>query len=84
MCRAVTIATNVRGSGKGPNRWITLSSANVYLDHPQYSRHEETLNIDLFGSDGDPADRIAIELDAQSAGKLIDAIRAALLQGADE
>jgi hypothetical protein len=45
---------------------------------------EHTLNIDLTDPDGDPARRVALELTAESAQRLVAAIQEALAAVPDE
>ena len=78
MCTYTTERRTVTGSGKGPDRWTRLDTATVYYDHPVHASAEHTLNIDLAPRDGAPGDRVALELTAEAALALADAIRAAL------
>ena len=79
MCTYATVRAVVDGSAKGPGGdWLRVSSATVYFDHPVHAPAEHTLNIDLANPDGGPAARIAIELTATSARRLVDAIQSAL------
>ncbi len=74
MCTYTTERCAVAGAGKGPQRWLPLTAATVYLDHPVAAMAEHTLNIDLTPRDG-PADaRVAVELTASSALDLVDAV----------
>jgi hypothetical protein len=82
MCTYATVQVPVEGSGKGPaGDWLRVSTATVYFDHPVHAMAEHTLNIDLADL-ADPARgpsaRVAVELTAESARRLIAAIEAAL------
>jgi hypothetical protein len=85
MCTYATIATGVDGSAKGPNgSWFRVTDATVYFDHPVHALAEHTLNIDLAAPTRGPAARVAIELTAESARSLVQAIEAALASGGAE
>ena len=47
MCSYLTVATEVAGSAKGPRGWFSVTSANVYFDHPFHAPFDHTLNIDF-------------------------------------
>jgi hypothetical protein len=78
MCTYSTERVEVAGSGKGPDGWFQLSLACVYLDHPQRTRAEHTLNIDFLNPGQGPSARVAVELSEASARALAGAIHAAL------
>ena len=79
MCTYATVQEAVEGSAKGPGgTWMRVSDATVYYDHPVHAMAEHTLNIDLADPRQGPAARIAIELTADSARRLVNAIEAAL------
>lgn len=79
MCTYTTEHADITGSGKGPNgSWLNVTNATVYFDHPVHAMAEHTLNIDLSDPSKGPAARIAMELTAESARKLVAAIEAAL------
>ena len=78
MCTYTTERIRVAGAGKGPQRWVRLADATVYLDHPVAAMAEHTLNIDLTPADGPPDARVALELSADSALDLVDAVLAAI------
>jgi hypothetical protein len=78
MCTYTTEQRAISGSGKGASGWFALSTATVYFDHPVHAQAEHTLNIDFADPARGPAARVAVELTAESACALVDAIRAAL------
>jgi len=79
MCTYTTLTEAVEGSAKGPEgRWLRVSTATVYYDHPVHAMAEHTLNIDLADPTGGPAARVGIELTAASALRLAEAIEEAL------
>jgi hypothetical protein len=78
MCTYTTEQTPIEGSGKGRDGWFRLTTATVYYDHPVHAPADHTLNIDFADPTAGPAARVAVELTAESALALVDAIRAAL------
>ena len=85
MCTYATISTGVEGSAKGPNgSWFRVTDATVYFDHPVHALAEHTLNIDLAAPARGPSARVAVELTAESARSLVQAIEAALASAGAE
>jgi hypothetical protein len=78
MCSYLTMTARISGSGFGADGWFPLEKAVVSFDHPQDAPVEHALCLDLRAPGGDPAARVAIELDAPSARRLAAAILAAL------
>lgn len=78
MCTYITELIEVTGSGKGRAGWFDLTDASVYVDHPVAAQAEHTLNIDFRNPALGPQARVAVELTAESALALVDAIHAAL------
>ncbi|MGH3322283.1 MAG: DUF6295 family protein [Streptosporangiaceae bacterium] len=78
MCTYATEKVEVAGSGKGPEGWFPLSAATVYFDHPVHAPADHTLNIDFLNPGRGPSARVAVELTADSARELVDAIQTAL------
>jgi hypothetical protein len=79
MCTYATAGAEIDGSAKGPNgSWFHVSDATVYFDHPVHAMAEHTLNIDFANPSGGPSARVAVELTAASARKLLTAIESAL------
>jgi hypothetical protein len=79
MCTYATVKTTVEGSAKGPeSRWFAVTDATVYFDHPVHAMAEHTLNIDFADPARGPGARVAVELTAASAERLIEAVREAL------
>jgi hypothetical protein len=78
MCTYTTERRSIEGSGKGPEGWFRLTSATVYYDHPVHAMADHTLNIDLAAPSKGPHARVAVELTAESALELVDAIVSAL------
>jgi hypothetical protein len=78
MCTYLTERVEVTGSGKGASGWFALSDATVYFDHPVHASAEHTLNIDFLNPGKGPSARVAVELTAESARALAQAIEATL------
>jgi len=79
MCTYTTEQREVEGSAKGPGgTWFRVDRATIYFDHPVHAMAAHTLNIDLADPAGGPSARLAIELTASSARRLVDAIESAL------
>jgi len=78
MCTYQTERIAISGSGKGPQGWFRLSDASVYFDHPVHAPADHTLNIDFLNPGEGPSARVAVELTAESARALAEAISAAL------
>jgi hypothetical protein len=78
MCTYHTERVEAAGSAKGPAGWFPLRLASVYLDHPQHTPADHTLNIDFLNPELGPSTRVAVELTEDSARSLAAAILAAL------
>jgi hypothetical protein len=78
MCTYLTEKVQISGSGKGPAGWFKLTDASVYFDHPVHAQAEHTLNIDFLDPAAGPSARVAVELTAESARALAQAIQATL------
>lgn len=78
MCTYRTEQVAVEGSGKGMASWFPVTEAIVYYDHPQHAAAEHTLNLDFRNPARGPSARVAVELTADSARALAEAILASL------
>ena len=79
MCTYATVRESVDGSAKGPNgTWFTVTDVTVYFDHPAHTMAEHTLNIDVANPTIGTSTRVAVELTAESARRLIRALAQAL------
>jgi hypothetical protein len=78
MCTYLTEKIAIQASGKGPQGWIPLTDATVYVDHPVHFPQEHTVNIDFVNPGRGPSARIALEMTEESALALVEAIRRAL------
>jgi len=68
----------IDGSGKGPQGWFTLREANVSYDHPFDAPFEHALSLDFVNEAEGPGARVAVELSAEAARKLVETITAVL------
>jgi uncharacterized protein DUF6295 len=78
MCTDITHRAEVTGAGYAAGEWIDLRTAVIAFDHPAELPLEHALSIDFRAGNGDPAARVAVELDADSARQLAYAILMAL------
>jgi hypothetical protein len=83
MCTMIVEKVKVDGCGKGKDGWFTLTGANVSYDHPFNAPLEHALNIDFVNESQGPGARVAVELSAEAAEKLVETIQA-VLKKADE
>lgn len=84
MCTGIIETAEVLGSGKGPDGWFKLKQVNVSYDHPTETPLENALTIDFVNPKEGPSARVAVELDPESARRLVDAILSALSRGESE
>ncbi|WP_329562531.1 DUF6295 family protein [Kitasatospora sp. NBC_01266] len=79
MCTYLTVKDEIDGSAKGPGgSWLHVRDLAVYFDHPVHAMAEHTVNIDLSDPSKGPSARVALELTAESARRLVTAIQEAL------
>jgi hypothetical protein len=81
MCTYIVEKASIYGSAKGPDGWIKVDTANVYFDHPYHAQLDHALGIDFVDESAGSPQRIAIEISAQSARRLVEGILAALEAG---
>ena len=74
MCTYITERVVVSGSGKAQAGWFPVTDASVYFDHPVSAPFEHALTIDVLNPGQGPGARVAVELDAESARNLANAI----------
>jgi Family of unknown function (DUF6295) len=74
MCTYQTEMLQVSGSAKGPARWLRVTDACVYVDHPVHALAGHTVNVDLRDPALGPAARVAFELHPEAARSLAEAI----------
>jgi len=80
MCTMIAQQVKITGSGKAGSNWFKVNQASVSYDHPFDMPLEYALNIDLTNQAGGPGARVAVELDAESARRLVEAIQEVMLQ----
>lgn len=71
MCTMIIQQAKIDGSGRGRQGWFTLSEANVSYDHPFNAPYEHALNIDFVNESMGPGARVAVELSAEAARRLV-------------
>ncbi|NNN15965.1 MAG: hypothetical protein HKL82_08940 [Acidimicrobiaceae bacterium] len=74
MCTYSTEKVRISGSAKGASGWFKATEATVYFDHPVHAPLGHSLNVDLMNPEQGPEFRAAMELDAESARGLAEAI----------
>ena len=79
MCSYITEKTEILGSAKGADGWSSVTSAQVYFDHPYHAALDHALAIDFMTADA--TRKIAVEMSAESARALVASILAALESG---
>ena len=84
MCTWIVQTAKLSGSGKTASGWMPVTKANVCYDHPAHAFMEHSLNIDFVNEDAGPDARVAVEISAESAQELVNAILAALEEGSKE
>ena len=80
MCTMISQQVKIAGSGKGTGGWFSVRQANVSYDHPFNAPLEHALNIDFVNEAMGPGARVAVELSAESAQALVEAVLAVLAQ----
>ena len=81
MCSYIVEKVGVTGSAKGQAGWISIDTANVYFDHPFHASLDHALGVDFINEKDGALERIAIEISAESARELAQAILVALDRG---
>jgi len=77
MCTMIAQQVQVNGSGKVGGNWTRIDLASVSYDHPYDLPLEYSLNLDFTNPAGA---RVAVELDAASAHKLLETIQEVMRQ----
>jgi hypothetical protein len=78
MCTMIVEKAEISGSGKGAKGWFKLEQVNVAYDHPFHAPLEHALTLDFVNEAQGLEARVAVELSAESAQKLVQTILAAL------
>ena len=78
MCRFGPVPViEMSGSAKGTARWTSIAHAQVYHDHPFSAPFDDAVIVDLLNQDRDASSRVGLELNADSARALGEALLAA-------
>jgi Family of unknown function (DUF6295) len=80
MCTMIAEQAKINGSGKAGSDWFKMDLASVTYDHPFNMTLEYTLNLDFTSQSGEPGERVAVEMDWNSALKLVELIHAVMQQ----
>jgi hypothetical protein len=80
MCTMIVKQVEIEGCGKGTRGWFEVRQADVSYDHPFHAPFEHALNIDFVNEAQGPGARVAVELSAESARSLVEAVQAVLAQ----
>ncbi len=81
MCAGHVETVEGTGSAKGRDGWFPLGQVHAVYDHSFHAQTEESLIIDFVNPDRGPGARMSVELSANSARRLIQAIQDALEDG---
>lgn len=81
MCSWIVEKAEMEGVAKGPDGWMDIRQANVYFDHPFKAPMDHALIIDFVHDPDRPNGRVAIEISADSAQRLVESINRALTTG---
>ena len=81
MCTWSIETAEMYGSGKGADGWFRMTQANVYFDHPYDAPLDHALIIDFVADPEKPGNRVAVEISADSARRLMKSIEIALESG---
>ena len=80
MCTMISQKVKIAGCGTGTSGWFEVDQALVSYDHPYQAQLEHALNIDFVNEALGPGARVAVELDAAAARRLVETIQAVLEQ----
>jgi hypothetical protein len=81
MCSWIVEKAEMFGVAKGSEGWIDIKQANVYFDHPYKAALDHALIVDFVRDPEKPDGRVAIEISAESAKRLVESINRALSTG---
>ena len=81
MCSWIVEKAKMEGVAKGPDGWFDVKQANVYFDHPFKAPMDHALIIDFVKDPDRPDGRVAVEISAESAMRLVESINRALTTG---
>ena len=83
MCTWIVEKATLSGSAKGGGQWFPLGEAAVYYDHPYHAPFDHVLTVDFAHDPAQADQRVRVELDYDSARRLIASMQAALDSGVD-
>ena len=83
MCTWIIEKATVNGSAKGGGSWFAVNEAAVYYDHPYPAPFDHVLTVDIAADLERPEHRVRLELDRDSAQRLVVAMQSALDSGTE-
>ncbi|MGC8513231.1 MAG: DUF6295 family protein [Acidimicrobiales bacterium] len=78
MCTNISESAAIKGAGKGPAGWFSLTQATVGFDHATHSDAEHALLLDFTNYDLGTDARVAVELDLTSGRALLEQLKATI------
>jgi hypothetical protein len=81
MCTSISGQIDTTGSAKGATGWFPLAKITVGYDHPAHLQDNHAILLDFVNHTLGSGARVAVELTADSARKLIDALTHTLAAG---
>jgi len=72
MCTNIATKTPVNGSAKTASGWMRVNEATMSFDHATHVWLDHALRIDFLDANNEYADRVAVELDLESARALLE------------
>lgn len=78
MCTGLVQKARVRGAGKSVDGWIPLDEVRVMYDCTYHTSEPVGVNIDFVNEKERPGERVAVELNPESAMGLVHAIMESL------
>ena len=84
MCSYIVEKLSCSAAPRPGDAWRRIDTAHVYFDHPCDAPLDHALSIDFLNHSAGSRDRVAVELSADSARELANAILAALERGEKE
>lgn len=81
MCTSISGQIPTNGSAKGATGWFSLANITVGYDHPAHLNDNHAILLDFVNYDLGSHGRVAVELTADSARRLIASLCDTLAQG---
>ena len=78
MCTAISATTSIKGAGKGPQGWFSITLATVGYDHATHTGAKHALLLDFANYELGTEARIGLEMDVASGKVLLEQLRNAI------